>query len=41
VLLAWFATMMTVFFTEPPSATSISSSPVAKPSVDWHVPEIV
>ena len=41
VLLAWFATMMTVFFTEPPSATSISSSPVAKSSVDRHVPEIV
>ena len=26
VLLAWFATMMTVFFTEPPSATSISGT---------------
>jgi hypothetical protein len=26
VLLAWFATMMTVFFTEPPSSTSISGT---------------
>jgi hypothetical protein len=33
VLLAWFATMMTVFFAEPPSSTSISSSPGAKPSL--------
>ena len=41
VLLAWFATMMTVFFAEPPSATSISFSPVAKSSVDRHAPEIV
>ena len=34
VLLAWFATMMTVFFAELPSFASISSSPVAKSSVD-------
>jgi hypothetical protein len=33
VLLAWFATMMTVFFAELPSATSISSSTGAKPSL--------
>jgi hypothetical protein len=41
VLLAWFATMMTVFFAELPSTTSISSSPVVKPLVNRHVPEIV
>ena len=29
VLLAWFATMMTMFFAELPSATSISSIPGA------------
>ncbi len=29
VLLAWFATMMTMFFAELPSSTSISSSPGA------------
>ena len=33
VLLAWFATMMTVFFAELPSTTAISSNPVAKPSL--------
>ena len=33
VLLAWFATMMTVFFAGLPSSTSISSSPGAKPSL--------
>jgi uncharacterized membrane protein len=32
VLLAWFATMMTVFFAETPSSISISS-PGAQPSV--------
>ena len=33
VLLAWFATMMTVFFAELPSSTSISSRPGVKPSL--------
>ena len=33
VLLTWFATMMTVFFVEMPSSTSISSSMGAKPSL--------
>ena len=33
VLLAWFATMMTVFFAELPSSASISSGPGAKPSL--------
>ena len=32
VLLAWFATMMTLFFAELPSSASISSSPGVKPS---------
>jgi len=32
MLLAWFATLMTVFFAELPSSTSISSTPGAKPS---------
>jgi hypothetical protein len=33
VLLAWFATMMTMLFTELPSSASLSSSPGAKPSL--------
>ncbi len=33
VLLAWFATLLTTFFAELPSSTSISSSPGAKPSL--------
>jgi hypothetical protein len=33
VLLAWFATMMTVFFVELPSSASISSSAGTKPSL--------
>ena len=33
VLLAWFATMITVFFAALPLSTSISSSPDTKPSV--------
>jgi hypothetical protein len=32
VLVAWFATMMTVFFAELPSSTSVSSNPGAKPA---------
>jgi hypothetical protein len=32
ILLAWFATMMSVFCAEPPTSTSISSRPGAKPS---------
>ena len=33
VLLAWFATMMTLFFAELPSSVSFSSNPKAKPSL--------
>jgi hypothetical protein len=33
VLLAWFATMMTMLFTELPSSASLSSSPGPKPSL--------
>jgi len=36
VLLAWFATMMTMFFAELPSSTSISSSKGAKPSLTFQ-----
>jgi hypothetical protein len=32
VLVAWFATMMTVFFVEPPSSASVSSNPGTKPA---------
>jgi len=32
-LLAWFATMMTVFFMDQPSPASLSSKPGAKPSL--------
>jgi hypothetical protein len=32
MLLAWFATMMTLFFAELPSSASIPSSTGAKPS---------
>jgi glucan phosphoethanolaminetransferase (alkaline phosphatase superfamily) len=38
VLLAWFATMMIVFFAELSSSTSSFSSPVAKPSLT-HQPQ--
>ena len=38
ILLAWFATMMTLFFAEPPSSASISSSTGAKPSLA-HQPQ--
>jgi hypothetical protein len=31
MLLAWFATLMTLFFAELPSSTSISLSPGAQP----------